>query len=255
MLNETSGDVSLLDSWVVSGVSANIDNIDLALPTDEQKMVIRLSVEKLHHEKYKIHISEADGLFKLENEEIAFEIAMQNLLIAMAENLSREINVAGIYKARGTLDSVHIEVLDNSAGLEAENRSAVTIYVSNIESGTYQLDILGNILPIELSYGENFIGNLPAGVFKTELFLDDNASNAKGITQITFRNEWLRQLSGTSDFSLELGTTRKLSDCLSASCKITGVQINYKLDIGREWVEGVVTCVAAPCTFSRLNIT
>ena len=208
LLNETSGDVSLLDSWVVSGVSANIDNIDLALPTDEQKMVIRLSAEKLHHEKYKIHISEADGLFKLENEEIAFEIAMQNLLIAMAENLSREINVAGIYKARGTLDSVHIEVLDNSAGLEAENRSAVTIYVSNIESGTYQLDILGNILPIELSYGENFIGNLPAGVFKTELFLDDNASNAKGITQISFLFEWLRLLSGTCDFSLELGTTR-----------------------------------------------
>ena len=154
-------DLDIMEPWVLNGITAKIDQIDLITPIEEQEIIIAISSSKFEHGRRNIHFSNVQGLLTLEDREVEFQFETQELNFGDLQKVSGKLSTRGTLGIDGVLSDAHIELSDSSRNQGTYVIPSLIVDIAAIEPNDYNLRILGTMKQAQLIMGEKFVGNLP----------------------------------------------------------------------------------------------
>ena len=237
----------------LKNLEASTGKIDLSVPFDQQEITVAVSAERLKNSKPKILLSASEGLVNIFGGQIGFDFQLTDLLFSPLNNALKRVSASGFYSKMGQLKSAKFEILDKLGRVSDGQLPQNILEILHIENGKYDLKFLAEIQPIELAFGNNFIGKLPANNVEIEVHIDSLQSNAKATSEIIFQNSEIPRIDGIGEVSFQLDGSAKIFECLIVDCELTSMNMNYKMDAGGQWVSGVSSCLRPPCAVRSMR--
>ena len=239
-----------LGSWGVAGLSANIDQLDLNNLFEEQDIAIAISANQIESISESLGLVKPNGFLIISDEEIAFQFTTQELKHFLSGYEVGGFRVKGAYAKSGYLKSAYIR---NSTQNSKNDASNIIIEVVNETPTSYKIKVSGDLVPMPLTVGENFVGNLPASDFDFDFIFDGDSSVISSRLHILVKNEELLDIVGSSALNLELENSAKISDCFILGCALLGISFDYIFNVDKEWIAGKSSCYSNTCELALIS--
>lgn len=164
-------------------------------------------------------------------------------------NMTGTIDVLGeIKNLKAELQNVRLPNI-----LDLSSLSEVLIEINKIDDNKYGVSVDGNSNDFELYFASSFIGSIPPSSFKIDLELDTLKSQVTANSTINLDNLHPPAISGEASAKFLLNSIGGLLQCNIENCNLSGVDLNYQLDFGQEWVKGRSFCSGSPCTLRTMD--
>jgi hypothetical protein len=242
-----------LGAWVFSGISAKIDEIYVGLPVNRQNAKIFVSANKTENKSRKMNLLDFKGFLNLLNGELKFQFDAKEFELAEPKYVVQGFTIMGAFEQSGSLKNMQLEFPAKNVKTGVQNEQNITLNVRKVEATEYDLKVRGKMEPIDILFGDNFIGNLPASEFKIDSRLNTHSSKFNAISNIVLRNVDLPSVIGNGEINVNLDNDTKILDCLEVGCSSSQIAFYYKIEAGTEWLVGTSTCHSAPCSLSAAS--
>ena len=248
-----SAGTEALGSWVADELYASIDEINFNFPIEEQAILINLSADKSTAIRDKLDLSGLEVFFTISGGEIEFQISSGDFKYTAHDLIHGSINAQGIYDQSGFLKKAHLNFPNVSIWSGTSERSDISLEIMGTESAGYEIRVVAETSPLELSVNDNFIGTLPASNLSANLFSKNDGSELYGETGFKFINEGASEITGNADLSVILDNSTNIFSCLILDCEISAFETASNLNFDQEWISITSRCISSPCNFSKLS--
>lgn len=257
-LNKVYVDIPSVDfgksiSWILTGITSNVEKISLNVPIEQQDLPFNISAEKFKNIQNSVQTGELVGSFRVYDGELVFDFEIHDFLFDSSESSVERVKGKGTYVRMGHFINGQFEILGNLNEVGDPKQTEILIDILNRKKGTYFVKLFGNIEPTELIFGTQFIGNLPASSLEADFQIDNNISKVSSTAKLKFEDGRALEVMGSGQLGLEISGTENYFDCFQQNCEIYSLDLGYKVRALEEWIEGSSVCYDPPCNFSSMS--
>jgi hypothetical protein len=178
---------------------------------------------------------------------------MQDFKFGEPQNVLERLSAQGTFESDGVLKDARIEFSNISSVFEPKDWPGFVIDIIKVGDDVFELEVFGNVEATPLTFGENFIGELPESRFELNLVFNSFASEIKAVSEVILKNAALPNILGDGRLSFKLDSSAKISDCIETGCDLLSFDFGYDLFFDQESISIASTCYSAPCHYYSIS--
>lgn len=243
------------DLWAVKSAAGTVGDFSFDMPLDVQRFLVNLSVEHFSSDIYNLQVSQVNGDIKVLEEGFGFELNLADILSADLSGRVESVKTVGSLDSKGSINNVQAELFNGIFGGQSMRFSRLIADLSKTEPQIFTALFTTSLEKWDVSIADNYWGTLPGSRIDVELNLNRLDSTISAFSNLKLKDPGDSKISVLGQLDAKLRNGLGFWECASLQCAITGLNFDYQIDFGKEWIRGESVCASGNCEFGKIKNT